>query len=350
MVSLSGNLKPMRRQAGLSLVELMIALLLSTLITLGILTMYLDSTETSRVSRAMARVQESGRIALDLMAKDLRMMGFQGCAFPMQDFEPDFRASTLDRDFFGTGLRGVRVDGDGWADLVDDFAVDAMSDDAVTGSDVLQIRRANGPALTLDQDMVDGGSVISTDSDQAVTEYRMGENALITNCAAADVFAVGDPDGLEDHQINHQPLSQNYPEGARVFHFNTTSYWVGDTDRKDRQGNAIFALYQNGLEVVSGVERLQVLYGVREDNDDMRYVTADNVDASEWNSVDAIQLGLLVRDEERVMEIADSKDYVLPGMTVQPAGTAGAQATYPADGRLRTTFTMTVKVRNRVDQ
>ncbi len=346
----SGNTRGIdKSQNGLSLIELMIALLLSTLLTLGILTMYLDSNDTSRVSRSLARVQESGRIAMDLIARDLRMTGFAGCADPLQDFPPSYEASTLDSDFYGSGVRGVRVDADGWDDFVSNAGVATMNASAVTGSDVLQIRRANGPAFVLDKDMSSVDSVISTDSDQAVTQFRVGENALITNCVNADVFAVGDPDAVADNEVNHQPLSTTYPEGSRLFHFNTTAYWVGDTGRTDQQGNTVWALYQDGLEVVTGIERLQVLYGIREDDDKVRYESADDIAANEWNGVDVVQIGVLVSDEQSVLETTDTKSYDLPGLKVQPTGTAGADATYPDDGRLRTTFVMTVNLRNQIE-
>ncbi len=336
-------------QWGLSLIELMIALLLSTLLTLGILTMYLDSSETSQVSRSLARVQESGRIALDLIARDLRMTGFAGCADPLQDYAPSYDASTLDEDFYGSSIRGGRVDGDDWADFVGNAGIAALNASAVVGTDVLQIRRANGPAFTLDTDMVSVDSVISTDSDQAVTEFRVGENALITNCVNTDVFAVGDPDAVADNEVNHQALSTAYPEGSRLFHFNTTAYWVGNTGRTDQQGNTIWALYQDGLEVVTGVERLQILYGIREDDDNVRYENADDIGADEWNGVDVVQVGLLVSDEQSVLDTSDTKSYDLPGLIVQPAGTVGADATYPDDNRLRTTFVMTVNLRNQIE-
>ncbi|NWN92633.1 pilus assembly protein PilW [Marinobacter adhaerens] len=337
-------------QDGLSLVELMIALLLSTFIILGVLTMYLDSTKTSQVSRSLARVQEAGRISLDLIARDVRMGGFAGCADPFQKLHPAFDASTLDADFFANSLRGARVSGEHWDDFVGNNSIAALENNAVIDSDVLQLRRANGPFVTLDSEMASPDSTIVTDSDQAVTNFRVGENALITNCVAADVFAISDPDGVADNEINHDTLSNAYPEGSRVFHFNTTVYWVGDTGRTDQQGNAVFALYQDGLEVVAGVERLQTLYGVRGNDDSLRFLNSGEMDADQWDLVDVVQVGVLVSDEQSVMEASDAKGYTLPGVTVQPSGTAGADATYPDDGRLRATFSTTIKLRNQIDE
>ena len=336
-------------QKGLSLIELMISLLLSSLLILGILTLYFDSSQTSRVSQSLARVQESGRIALDLIAKDLRMTGFVGCADPLQELSPAFDATTLDEAFYQSSLRGARVDGSSWADMEANAGVAVMNIAAVETSDVLQVRRASGSSVTLESDMAATASVLDTDSDEAVTRFRFGGTAIITNCVTADVFTVGDPSGLDDDKINHLPFSIPYPEGSRVLPFVTAVYWVGNTGRNDQRGNTIWALYQNGLEVVAGVERLQLLYGVRDAADNLRYETADDLSAAEWNDIEVVQLGLLVSDEQSVLEVADTKSYDLPDLSVQPAGTVGAVATYPADGRLRTTFTMTVNLRNNID-
>lgn len=338
------------RQTGLSLVELMIALLLSSLIILGALTMYLDSSETSNVGRSLARVQEGGRIALDLIKRDLRMAGFAGCADPLQDLAPSFVASTLNPDYYGTSLVGAIVDSDGWDDAVAEIAIAGMDANAVVGTDLLQVRRAAGPFATLDSDMASPASTISTDSDDTVTNFRSGENALITNCVIADVFAVGDPGAVADNELDHgTPLSGTYPEGSRVFHFNTSSYWVANTGRDDTRGRDIFALFQDGMEVVSGVERLQVLYGVREGGGATRFQGAGALDAGDWRDVHALRLGVLVSDEQSVMEVDDTKSYELPGLIVQPEGTADADATYPDDRRLRNTFTVTVQLRNQIE-
>jgi len=103
------------------------------------------------------------------------------------------------------------------------------------------------------------------------------------------------------------------------------------------------------LEVVTGVERLQILYGIREDDDNVRYENADDIGADEWNGVDVVQVGLLVSDEQSVLDTSDTKSYDLPGLIVQPAGTVGADATYPDDHRLRTTFVVTVNLRNQIE-
>ena len=66
--------------AGLTLVELMIALVLSMLLMTGVLTIFASTKTTSRLQSGLATVQENGRHALHLLVRDLRGGGFGGCA------------------------------------------------------------------------------------------------------------------------------------------------------------------------------------------------------------------------------------------------------------------------------
>ena len=66
------------RQAGLSLVELMIAMVIGLLLMLGVIQVFIASQAASRLSEGVARVQENGRFALDFLERDVRMAGHMG--------------------------------------------------------------------------------------------------------------------------------------------------------------------------------------------------------------------------------------------------------------------------------
>ncbi|MCY1287262.1 hypothetical protein D9M68_148570 [compost metagenome] len=70
----------MKQQKGLSLIELMIAILISSLLLLGVIQLFGNTTASDRTNTAMARVQESGRIALEIIGADARRAGYQGCS------------------------------------------------------------------------------------------------------------------------------------------------------------------------------------------------------------------------------------------------------------------------------
>lgn len=63
-------------QRGLSLVELMVALVISLFLTAGVIQLFIGSKQTYRFHDALSRLQENGRLALDTMAADIRMAGF----------------------------------------------------------------------------------------------------------------------------------------------------------------------------------------------------------------------------------------------------------------------------------
>lgn len=68
-----------RAQAGLSLIELMVAILISTLLLLGVLELYINTSRTDRTSNELARVQENGRLVMELLSREARRAGYQGC-------------------------------------------------------------------------------------------------------------------------------------------------------------------------------------------------------------------------------------------------------------------------------
>ncbi|MEH6415455.1 PilW family protein [Pseudomonas sp. CGJS7] len=66
-------------QAGLSMIELMVALLLSTLLLLGLVQIFSASKTSFQMAQGLARVQETSRFALDYLQRDARLAGHFGC-------------------------------------------------------------------------------------------------------------------------------------------------------------------------------------------------------------------------------------------------------------------------------
>lgn len=72
--------RPFRhRQRGLSLIELMIAILIGSILILAVVQVFSASRTAYQLSQGIARNQENARFALDFLARDLRMAGHMGC-------------------------------------------------------------------------------------------------------------------------------------------------------------------------------------------------------------------------------------------------------------------------------
>lgn len=69
----SSPTKTVRRQAGLSLTELMVALAIGSFLMIGAITIYNQSREAFVINESIARVQETAQFAMDTVEADLRM-------------------------------------------------------------------------------------------------------------------------------------------------------------------------------------------------------------------------------------------------------------------------------------
>jgi type IV pilus assembly protein PilW len=67
-----------RRQAGLSLVELMVSIAIGLLLLTGLVTYFVDASQAQRELQKSAQQLESGRYALDTLTQDLHLVGFYG--------------------------------------------------------------------------------------------------------------------------------------------------------------------------------------------------------------------------------------------------------------------------------
>lgn len=74
---------PRSRPRGVSLVELLVAMVLGLVVVGGVLGIYLSSRQTFRTQESLARLQEGGRFALELIAREIREAGLTPCGSPL---------------------------------------------------------------------------------------------------------------------------------------------------------------------------------------------------------------------------------------------------------------------------
>lgn len=71
------SLQTNKHQSGLTLLELLISMSLGLLLLVGIGTVYVGSNQTYRVQQDNARLQETGRYALEVIGRSLRQAGYR---------------------------------------------------------------------------------------------------------------------------------------------------------------------------------------------------------------------------------------------------------------------------------
>jgi len=65
---------------GFSLIEIMIALTLGLLLSIGIMSLFSNTSRTNKLQDGLARLQENGRFAVTQIERDFRMLGAQYCS------------------------------------------------------------------------------------------------------------------------------------------------------------------------------------------------------------------------------------------------------------------------------
>lgn len=359
-----------RRQQGLSLVELMIALLISTFLMLGVFEVFLGSSGTDRIAHAYARVQENGRLAIDILTRNLRMAGYQGCIDPELVDMNIIANDPPTVDMNSESIRGWKENHSDWNIINRPDELDFITNVA-EGSDIVAIQYVSPTGVGV----VCQGNIQTCEAVNAnvkiasnnigLTKYDV---VVISDCVNADMFRITNmlKDTDEFLTLAHSTstnasnnLSKPYDEEAEVMTYRSFVYYIRDTGRDNGQGDPIYALYQfNPLwndgtsqigresELVEGVEQLQILYGQRRSDGNLRFVAADDSDLN-FAEVEAVKVSVLVSHSEPVTDADDDDTYVMLGTDVEPQGTTNPDATYPSDRRLRQQFTTTIFMRNR---
>lgn len=64
---------------GIFLIELMIGMTIGLILSLAMMKLFIDNNKTYRFQNALARIQENGRFALEILNHAIRMTDFTGC-------------------------------------------------------------------------------------------------------------------------------------------------------------------------------------------------------------------------------------------------------------------------------
>jgi type IV pilus assembly protein PilW len=81
------------RQRGLSLVELMVAMVIGLIVLGAVTAVYLGSAQTARFQSGLLRVEENGRFAIDVLSRTLRMARYDDPLTSFEVTEPTLQGS-----------------------------------------------------------------------------------------------------------------------------------------------------------------------------------------------------------------------------------------------------------------
>lgn len=275
---------------GFTLIELMIALALGLLVVAAAGAIFLSNRQTYVATESLGRVQESARVAFELMARDIREAGGNPCNRHLEVANVLTDPTT---DWWKTWRDGVvGYSPGGGVDMPANWVAD---------TDAIELKSTNA-----------GVTVVSHDPDAAEfllepDEHNIPDGALALACdfGHAAVFHVGaaGADSLSHDGGQNCTTALGLPvdcsgsgteyafgRNAVVARVNAARWFVGENGRG---GNSLF---RNALradeapdleEVVEGVADMQIQYLLP---DGIDYVPASAVPGTQWSEVKAVRV------------------------------------------------------------
>lgn len=327
------------KESGMTLIEVMIAMVLGLFLLAGIFQVFASARMTYRMHENTSRMQETGRMALEVITRDVRMADFWGCASDLSNVVNNLDAGGAGYINFGAGGINGTEGGPG-------------------ASDTLILRGAVNTGIGLEPPYgPQASAVLHAPQDNGLNQYDI---VVVSDCSAGDVFQITDANPSTSGTVGHNTgtgspgnynatnpgcpgggnahcLSKIYGDDANILIAQEITYNVGVGE----EGQP--ALFRNGLEYLDGVEDLQILYG--EDTDPRGsagwgtanyYVPADQI--VDMNSVISIRFAVVTVSYD---------DNLTGGVAPQNYSVFGVNRVAP-DQRMRQVYSSTVTVRNRL--
>ncbi|WP_019590465.1 MULTISPECIES: PilW family protein [unclassified Thioalkalivibrio] len=333
---------------GLTLVELMVAILLGLLLTAGVINVFIGTQQTNRTQEAMSSVQETGRFALDVIARDAREAGYGGCPGSVNnllntasaDYDPDLHEP-------GAGFINADEPDNPSPERGDILTVSSMGSVGggpfeAEGGTQQEFQLSEGDPTQVSQ----GQILLIADPSTGVCEQFQNVEAQQGEIDRGP----GQDEDVDPGNIEVDYVDFNGP--IDIFALSRRSYYVGQspdgetyslyrrTTTSDGDGNPV----HETVEIVAGVYDMSVEYGL--DTNDNGHVDefewASDMGTGDWENAVAVRVHLLVYNGQADNVVDQARqEHFFP--------TSGGNLFNAPDRRLYQTFSTTVGARNLLD-
>ncbi len=345
-------------QRGLSLIELMIALLVGLMLLAGLVSLFIETGANIAKTQRQASLNTEGQFALSILAHELEMAGFWGRAFDPTDMVYDnttmIAGTTVNPDCGDSASTNVLVSAGGvaslqtidlpWAYQVtrpivqfdDEDASNEASDiftclsDVQAGTDAIGIRR------------VSGGPISITDTGA----HKSGRVYMRADSASGGLFRFTgsddsrtDPADLATVDVADVDLFSDWPYVPKVFYIRDHSRTPGDgIPTLCYEYLKVAAGSAPGFEnecLAEGIEDMQLEFGIDTDLDGVPNYYDKDPDATELTQIATVKVHLLARSATPNFRFNDQNTYRL-----------GSKIVTRNDSFFREVFSTTVTLHN----
>lgn len=316
---------PLSDQRGVTLVELMVALVLGLVVSGAALALFMTNKQVYTTSENLDRVQETSRTAFELMARDLREANGNPCS-------KEIDLSNGLKDYNGAGHPwwsdwGSGIKGYTGTDAFADSPFGTAAGARVAGTPAIEVWSTLPTDIVLTAQMADTKAAltvttttgkIATNDILVICDYNHGaifQATKVTNTSIEHAAS-----GTPGNATADLPPSVFGPSGTKTDNYAYISkmyasrWYIGYNGRTDRDGNKLTSLYRTSFagtdiaptpdEIAEGVIGMALKYHVDGKS------TYDDAPV-DWSKVDAVQVGLSLasRDKVGTDELTLKRDY-----------------------------------------
>ncbi|KRG88126.1 hypothetical protein ABB34_01530 [Stenotrophomonas daejeonensis] len=313
MTAKSIRRKRARPQAGFSLIELMVSMLIGLLVVGAAVGIFLSNRQVYRATEGVGRLQEGTRVAFELMSRDLREAAGNPCVnnLPIANVLNNSGGNWWSNiNSWADAFRGY-----GTGETAAGLTTGTGTGQRVAGTEALQLFSADDNVVTISAHNVAGATFTVNSSDHGIAA---GDLALVCNGKQASIFQVSSASGsniqhaatgtpgnstinlnVSGDKFDYSPAATAGSESVSMLTRLRASRWfIGNG------GNGP-SLYQqvataNGTvaaqEVAEGVSNLSVLYLV---DGQSTYQSAAAIGGN-WGNITSARITLTLVGNDRV--------------------------------------------------
>ena len=332
-------------QSGVSLVELMVSMVLGLFLIFGAVTIYSKSRTTYQTNEAVARLQETARYAFDAIEPDVRMASYWGLAsrsdYILNRANADV-ATPTDNDL-NSATSLIDQCGNNWLIDLDQYI------EGRNGSGNTTLGLASGCAAFRNAYRADTDTLtVRRGGEVQPDELAVGQLYLQTSRIQGTLFYQSSATCVDPKDAACIPDDYS-PPASETRELVSTMYYVVNQSvaRPDVPALRRKRLVAGTIldeEVASGVEDLQVRFGVDTNGDTNAdlYVDPEDDPADYGGSIVSATIWLRVRAEDQEIGFNDNRTYDYADLDA----TGEPNLAVPNDNYRRFVLSKTIQLRN----
>lgn len=262
--------------AGFGLIELMVSMVLGLLVIGAAFAVFQSNQSTFRANEGVNRIQETARVAFELMSRDIRAAGGSACSnLAMPDAERMASLSPEESAFLNSPVGST----------ASEFTVVSGDDTAyrIASSTTTTITLAAGQIDDANDAFEAGDALILCNANKLYVVNATGVSTDTVTFSPATPIAM-----TTDNLIRRQGTSTPSPATVMVARYRSTRWYLdGTTLRVSRQGGA-------GEAVAEGVQSLAVTYLQNRVWPGCAANTSYTATPTDWNCVTAVRMNMVL--------------------------------------------------------